>query len=74
MCLPVSRYAFRGAAIARVAPGHFVRHMFFCSISAAREEINKRKSADESVIFIGAEWRENAKNSMPRSALVSSSG
>jgi len=48
--------------------------MFFCSISAAREEINKRKSADESVIFIGAEWRENAKNSMPRSALVSSSG
>jgi hypothetical protein len=38
-----------------------------------KEKNNKRKSADESVIFIGAEWRENAKNSMACSALVSSS-
>jgi hypothetical protein len=37
-----------------------------------KEEINKRKNTDGSVIFIGAEWRENAKNSMARSALVSS--
>jgi hypothetical protein len=47
--------------------------MFFWIALAAKEKINKRKNADESVIFIRGDWRETAKNSMARSALVSSS-
>jgi hypothetical protein len=39
----------------------------------AKEKINKRKSADESVIFIGGDWRETAENRRVSSALVSSS-
>jgi hypothetical protein len=47
--------------------------MFFCCAVAAMEKTDKRKNTDGSVIFIGGNWREKAKNRMARSALVSSS-
>jgi len=73
MRLPGSRYAFRGAAIGRVALARYVRHMFFGFAVTTKEKNNKRKNTDGSVIFDGAIWRETAKNGVGISALVSSS-
>jgi hypothetical protein len=73
MCLSGSRYAFRGAAIGRVAPWQIVRYLFFSATVPAREKANKRKNTDGSVIFGSTIWRETAKNGVGISALVSSS-